>query len=96
VEALQPDEMSEVMALICLGVRALRQAMNAEGFNIGFNIGHAAGAGVRDHVHCHAVPRWPGDTNFMPVLAGVRTIPQLLPDTFDLLKAALDCLQSGA
>jgi ATP adenylyltransferase len=95
VEKLRPDEEAAVMAMVSLGVRVLRRAMQPEGFNIGMNIGKVAGAGVRDHVHCHVVPRWNGDTNFMPVLTEVRLIPQDLWDTYDQLKGALDALQSG-
>jgi ATP adenylyltransferase len=82
------------MAMVDRGVRALRRAMHPEGFNIGMNIGKVAGAGVKDHVHCHIVPRWNGDTNFMPVLAEVRLIPQDLWDTYDQLKQALETIEN--
>jgi ATP adenylyltransferase len=74
----------------------LRLTSKPEGFNIGVNIGKIAGAGVLDHVHIHVVPRWGGDTNFMPVLADVRLIPQHLNETYDELKAALIALLTGA
>lgn len=95
VEALTPEEMVGMMSLVSLGIRTLRRTSNPEGFNIGINIGKIAGAGVVDHVHIHVVPRWGGDTNFMPVLADVRLIPQDLRETYDELKAALVALCEG-
>ena len=89
VEAMTPEETVDLMSLVSLGVRALRRTSNPEGFNIGINIGKIAGAGVVDHVHMHIVPRWGGDTNFMPVLADVRLIPQDLRETYDELRAAI-------
>jgi ATP adenylyltransferase len=90
LEALTAAEATDMMAEVALGIRALRLASNPEGFNIGVNIGKIAGAGVIDHVHTHVVPRWGGDTNFMPVLADVRLIPQDLNETFVELRAAVD------
>jgi len=69
-------------------VRALRQASGAQGFNIGMNLGSVAGAGIAAHLHQHVVPRWGGDTNFMPVTARTRVLPQLLADTRKLLADA--------
>ncbi|PKO22329.1 MAG: HIT family hydrolase [Chloroflexi bacterium HGW-Chloroflexi-1] len=92
LEALTAAELADVMALVTLGMRALRAAMQPEGFNIGVNIGKVAGAGVEDHVHVHIVPRWTGDTNFMPVFGEVRVIPQALCETYDLLKTAVDAI----
>jgi ATP adenylyltransferase len=69
-------------------MRALRAASGAQGFNIGMNMGGVAGAGISAHLHQHVVPRWGGDTNFMPVIAGTKVLPQLLGDTRDLLAAA--------
>ena len=63
--------------------------MSPDGFNVGVNIGQVAGAGVEDHVHIHAVPRWAGDTNFMPVLGDMRVVPQTWLQTYDDLKTAL-------
>jgi ATP adenylyltransferase len=94
LEKLTPEDVSGMMAMVERAVRALRWAMRPEGFNIGMNIGQVAGAGVKDHVHCHIVPRWNGDTNFMPVLAEVRLIPQDLWDTYDQLKKALDAIDN--
>jgi ATP adenylyltransferase len=95
VEALTPEEATDTMSLVSLGIRALRQTSQPEGFNIGINMGKIAGAGVVDHIHIHVVPRWGGDTNFMPVLGDVRLIPQDLYETYDELKAALDALLEG-
>jgi ATP adenylyltransferase len=94
IEKLMPEDVSGMMAIVERAVRALRRAMHPEGFNIGMNIGKVAGAGVKDHVHCHIVPRWNGDTNFMPVLAEVRLIPQDLWDTYDQLKHALAAIDN--
>src|SRR5207247_4844344 len=69
-------------------VGALRQASGAQGFNIGINLGSVAGAGIAAHLHQHVVPRWGGDTNFMPVTGHTRVLPQLLADTRKLLADA--------
>ena len=76
LELLTPDEMADMMGLLTLGLRALRPVMKPDGFNIGANIGAVAGAGVKVHVQMHAVPRWTGDTNFMPLFGETRVIPQ--------------------
>ena len=67
-------------------MKILRETMNAEGFNFGANIVSAAGAGISDHLHYHIVPRWSGDTNFMPVVGTTKVHPQGLQDTYDDLK----------
>ncbi len=89
LELLTREELNEVMALTVLAVRALREAMQPDGFNIGYNIGKVAGAGLKDHVHCHIVPRWNGDTNFMPVIGETRVIPQSLESAYDQMRAAV-------
>jgi ATP adenylyltransferase len=96
LEGLSQEEMADVMGLVTLGMRALRITMRPEGFNIGVNIGQVAGAGVKDHVHVHVVPRWVGDTNFMPLFADVRVIPEMLGDTYNQLKAAVEKLLAGS
>jgi ATP adenylyltransferase len=87
--ALDEDEVNEIMHLTRRTVRALSAVMSPEGFNIGLNIGEAAGAGIAEHLHLHIVPRWAGDTNFMPVLADTHVLPQALEATRDALTAAL-------
>jgi ATP adenylyltransferase len=77
---------AEMMALTQRSMAALEKAVGPEGFNIGYNIGHAAGAGITDHVHQHVVPRWAGDTNFMPVLAGRKTIGEAVEETLQKLR----------
>jgi len=79
---LSPEERGEMMAWASRSERALREAFLAEGFNIGVNIGKVAGAGIDDHVHMHVVPRWGGDTNFMPVLGDTKVIPEHLEETY--------------
>ena len=74
------------MRLIQYSIKALRNVFSADGFNIGMNLGSAAGAGIAEHVHFHIVPRWKGDTNFMPVLSGNKVISQDLKTTFDKIK----------
>jgi ATP adenylyltransferase len=75
---LEDEEALEVHRLAASGLAALAEAMLPQGFNIGWNLGRIAGAGVVDHVHMHVVPRWAGDTNFMPVLADVKVLPEAL------------------
>jgi ATP adenylyltransferase len=78
---LADDEALEVHHLATQGLAALREAYGPEGFNLGWNLGRVAGAGVVDHIHLHVVPRWAGDTNFMPVLADVKVLPEHLAET---------------
>lgn len=84
-EGLSPEETMEMAALTARSVKVLRDAMAPQGFNIGINLGEAAGAGLKDHLHQHIVPRWTGDTNFMPVLGEPRVIPEALAATYELL-----------
>jgi ATP adenylyltransferase len=85
---LEDEEALEIHRLAVSGVRALRDTYGPDGFNLGWNLGHVAGAGIADHVHVHVVPRWSGDTNFMPVLADVKVLPEHLLRTRDRLRAA--------
>lgn len=87
---LSADESLEMMQLVQMSVRVLKEAVNPDGLNIGVNMGTAAGAGIADHVHMHIVPRWNGDTNFMPVFADVKVIPEALETTYDKLKVIFD------
>lgn len=86
--ALTTDENREISELLCQCREVLVESMQPQGMNIGLNLGEAAGAGIADHLHWHLVPRWPGDTNFMPVLGETRVIPQHLSSTYDMLSAA--------
>jgi len=83
--ALSLAEAAELMALARLAERVLRGCMVPDGFNIGINIGRISGAGIDDHLHLHIVPRWNGDTNFMPVLDDTRVVPQSLRECYALL-----------
>ncbi len=85
ISALEPKVAAELMSLIQASAKILKEHFKCSGMNIGINIGEAAGAGVREHLHCHLVPRWVGDSNFMAVLADVRTIPQHLTETYRAL-----------
>ncbi len=97
IEQLDAQTLAEMMTQAQLALRALRKAMNPDGFNMGINQGKVAGAGFADHVHLHIVPRWNGDTNFMPVLAEVKVMPDFLENTYRQLKEALeDVLQEGS
>ncbi len=88
------DEMLDVMRLTRLSIRLLEEAFHPNGFNLGVNMGRVAGAGIADHLHWHVVPRWNGDTNFMPVLADVRVIPESLSVVYDRLRLALETVGS--
>lgn len=90
--SLTPAEGAGVFAATQRAIRALTEAMHPGGFNIGINQGPAAGASV-EHVHLHVVPRWSGDTNFMPVLADVKVLPEHLENTTANLRAAFDRLR---
>ena len=82
LEALDAETAAELMNLTQRGIAALRRCMKPDGLNVGMNIGKAAGAGIADHVHIHVVPRWAGDTNFMPIVGSVRIVPELLETTY--------------
>ena len=95
LEDLDPGDYDALFQLVRASSTRLRKALKAEGFNIGLNLGAVAGAGVAAHLHVHIVPRWSGDTNFMPVLADVRVIPQALEATRDHLERHFADLNSG-
>jgi ATP adenylyltransferase len=88
LDALGENEIVELWKLVVHAQALLRSVTKARGFNVGLNLGECAGAGVVDHLHIHIVPRWSGDTNFMPVLAGTRTISEGLRTLYDKLVAA--------
>ncbi len=92
LEELSAEEVKDLMINIQLSIRVLKGAMSPHGFNIGANVGKVAGAGVESHVHFHIVPRWEGDTNYMPVLASTRVIPEHLQQTYDRLRDFLERL----
>ncbi len=85
LDELASDELLETMETLRQMVRVLEELMHPDAFNIGLNLGRAAGAGLPGHLHWHIVPRWNGDTNFMPVLADVKVIVQSLDSLYDLL-----------
>lgn len=86
MELLTTETTTELLRLIQESIVILRKVLRPDGFNIGANIGKAAGAGIDEHMHVHVVPRWEGDTNFMPIFAETRVMPEMLLDTYDKLK----------
>lgn len=87
---LSPASRSAMMEMTELACRLLKMVINPQGFNVGCNLGRAAGAGVPGHLHMHIVPRWTGDTNMMEVIGGVRVIPQALDASYTMLLDAVD------
>ncbi len=94
LDELTDEESLELMQFSRRCVRALQAIMRPQGFNVGFNLGKCAGAGIIEHLHLHVVPRWEGDTNFMPVIANSRVVPEALKDTAAKLRAALAAPQT--
>jgi len=90
IEELTEDEQAAIAGLVRTSVHVLREASQPHGFNIGLNLGRTAGAGIPEHVHWHVVPRWGGDTNFMPVIGQTRVMPELLDETFAKLRPLFD------
>jgi len=89
LNALTDEEMTDLFKLTRRCQNALKKLMKPDGFNIGLNLGKAAGAGIVEHLHIHVVPRWSGDVNFMPVLANTSILPQSLRDLANQLRAAI-------
>jgi len=89
---LTDEESLETMQLAQLSCKALTELCRPDGLNLGWNLGTAAGAGIADHIHLHIVPRWSGDTNFMPVLGDVKVIPEAMERTYAKLKEQFDRL----
>ncbi len=89
IQDISAEVTAEMMALSQQAISVLQAKYEPHGFNVGFNQGRVAGAGVEHHIHMHVVPRWGGDTNFMPVLADTRVMPQTLEQTYEALKGEL-------
>lgn len=89
LEDLSVEELTDLSVVLRKTVVLLKKAMNPEGFNIGMNVGQIAGAGVADHLHFHVVPRWSGDTNFMPIVNETTVVPEALEKTYERLLSAL-------
>lgn len=89
LHGLTDEELSDLMKLVRRCQTALTRVMKPNGFNVGINLGTAAGAGIEQHLHIHVVPRWSGDTNFMPVLSNTMILPEALTDLATKLRAAL-------
>ncbi|MCL6629142.1 MAG: HIT domain-containing protein [Armatimonadetes bacterium] len=87
---LTDEELLDVDHLVRFSIRLLSATMQPDGFNLGVNLGRTAGAGIVDHVHWHIVPRWNGDTNFMPVIGETKVLPESLEATYDKLKRKID------
>lgn len=90
VEELDDEETVETQRLLQRSIAALKGVAEPDGFNVGMNLGRVAGAGIPGHVHWHVVPRWSGDTNFMPIVGETRVLPELLAETYEKLKPALE------
>jgi len=95
LESLTGEESAEMMQLLQQSTRALREAMHPHGFNVGMNIGKVAGAGIDDHLHFHIVPRWPADTNFMPIVGHTKVVSEALQDTWATLQGIFTRLQGN-
>ena len=95
VAELSDEESTAIMEMIRASVAILRKHLKPDGLNVGLNLGAVAGAGISDHLHFHVVPRWEGDHNFMTVLAEVRTIPEHIDNTFDMLLPDFVILANG-
>ena len=89
-EDLEAEEQIEIARTIERCIRWLREALQPHGFNVGINLGAAAGAGLPDHLHVHIVPRWRGDTNFMPTVGQIKIVPEAIEETYRKLRAAIE------
>lgn len=92
LDALDSAHQTELMRWTTLAVEALKAAFAPQGFNLGMNMGQVAGAGIADHLHLHVVPRWSGDTNFMPIIGDTKVLPEALNQTYQRLKPAFERL----
>ena len=89
LQDLRDEEANELFDIIKTSLELLKEAMTPMGFNVGLNLGKVAGAGIAEHIHTHIVPRWQGDTNFMPVLSDTKVLSEALISTYKRLKAKL-------
>ncbi len=92
LEEMDAAGRAELFEVCWQSTRFITSAMGAEGFNVGMNLGSAAGAGIPGHLHLHVVPRWSGDTNFMPVTGDTKVLPEMLTDTYGKLRPLFDTL----
>ena len=92
---LDKETLHEISDLTQFAVKAIKKALNPDGFNLGYNLGRAAGAGLEEHIHNHIVPRWNGDTNFMPVIGEVKVISQDLKEVYHKIKKAMEEIEKG-
>ena len=90
LEEVSAEENAELQALLQRSIGALRRTSEPHGFNVGLNLGRIAGAGIPGHLHWHVVPRWSGDTNYMPVVGETRVLPELIAETYRRLRPAFD------
>ncbi|MEE9614392.1 MAG: HIT domain-containing protein [Thermodesulfobacteriota bacterium] len=95
LEKLSGEELADLTKLIVHSTAAIKKTLNAEGFNVGLNLGKAGGAGIGDHLHWHVVPRWTGDANFMPVLSETKVLPEHLSETRAKLKPCFEEKEEG-
>lgn len=93
LEHLEDQERLDLLRLLDTALKLLRKALHSQGFNVGLNLGRVGGAGIPGHVHLHVVPRWEGDTNFMPILTGTKVISDSLDSTYSLLRQTLKSLK---
>ena len=94
LSALSPEEYGDLNEALRRSVDIVRRILNPGGINLGMNLGKCAGAGIEDHLHWHVVPRWEGDTNFMPVVGETRVMPQHLLDSYDRLQSHFESLSA--
>ena len=92
---LTNDELAGMMKVTQIAEGVLREVLKPHGFNIGINLGRCAGAGIEEHIHIHIVPRWNGDTNFMPVIGETKVLPELLSQTYEKLQPMFDKVLKG-
>jgi len=93
LDGLTDEELQEHFDIVKKGIMILREAFAPAGFNMGINMGKVAGAGIEDHFHTHIVPRWEGDTNFVPVISHARVVPEALATTFEKLRGRIEGIQ---